>query len=56
MDKDIRIAVTSYWSAFDRIACRFGLTPGDRSRLQITAPEPQETEEERAQRILFFGE
>jgi len=33
-DKDVRIAVTGYWSAFERAASKFGLDPATRSRLR----------------------
>lgn len=33
IDKDARIAVTSYKTAFDSLASKFGLTPRDRERM-----------------------
>lgn len=39
LDKDARIAVTSYWSAFERLAAKFGLTPTDRQRLDKSPPD-----------------
>lgn len=40
LDKDIRIAVTQYWSAFERAASKFGLDPSARSRLRAPTSAP----------------
>jgi P27 family predicted phage terminase small subunit len=29
------------WSNFDKIACRFGLTPADRAKLRVSPPAPR---------------
>ena len=36
ISKDARIAVTSYFAAFERMASRFGMTPDARERLTIS--------------------
>lgn len=36
IDKDARIAVTSYWAKFEQGAARFGMNPSDRQRIKAT--------------------
>ena len=42
LDKDIRIAATSYAQRFESMASRFGMTPVDRARLTLKAAETTE--------------
>ena len=44
-DKDIRIAVLGYWQAFERLASKFALSPGDRMRLKVVPPEAEDDDE-----------
>lgn len=39
VDKNARCAVVGYWSAFERVAAKYGLTPADRIRLVPQKPE-----------------
>lgn len=38
-DKEIRCAVTAYFTAFDRLAAKFGLTSADRAGLKLPSGE-----------------
>jgi phage terminase small subunit len=42
LDKDIRIAATSYAQRFESISARFGMTPVDRARMTLRAAESTE--------------
>lgn len=41
-DKEIRCAVTSYFTAFDRVAAKFGLSAADNASVQTTNNKPAE--------------
>lgn len=41
-DKDARIALTSYKTAFDNVAARFGMSPRDRERLTVETPNGEQ--------------
>jgi phage terminase small subunit len=38
-DKEVRCAVTAYWTAFDRVASKFGLTSADKANIKAPKPE-----------------
>ncbi len=40
IDKDARIAVTTYWAKFEAAAARCGLNPSDRGRLKVDVAKP----------------
>lgn len=42
-DKLARCAVVAYWTAFERVAAKYGLTPAD--RLRLVPPERSESED-----------
>jgi P27 family predicted phage terminase small subunit len=42
IDKDARIAATSYFAAWQRAAATLGLSPGDRAKLNVDLAEPRE--------------
>lgn len=46
IDKDLRIAVTAYRSAFDSLSIRFGMTPADRQKLELSPGEKADEFEE----------
>lgn len=47
-DKEIRCAVSAYFTAFDRLACKFGLSTGDRAGLKLPTGDTKPTVPTRA--------